>query len=285
MEFHLFVLNREGTFMQDVALHLQRSLEDCGHRAYFSTRLVAGGCNILLAGFGPQLAAAVARLSSGSTRFIAWAPDLAAGAQGAGAQDAFAHTAARCLAVWTPEASAVPWWSQALPGARVQFFPHGFAEGFRTVDAIPEAGRDIDFCISGARNRHRIAALDALSRRHSVAHYHFMLPEFVRRDYLARARVCIALRLSDQVRLPAISRAHTLVMNGCATLLETSPVANHLDPYVEHAPWDALLERAATLLEDPGRATRAAQMRERLRAELPMRSVVPRLLDELFAGR
>lgn len=302
MQFYIYVLNHQGSVIQDLALHLQKSLESCGHRAYFSHRLVPGACNILIENFGPQLVHYALELAASGTPFIVWGTEEITGDTfNRKVADSHSHygdtehwqlrydnfltTAEHATAIWVPVEPLVDTYRAAVPGVPVQFFPHGWAEGFASVTHRAESDKDIDFYFSGARTEHRLKLLDTLASRFSVVHHDHELPEFVRRDYLSRARVCLSLRLSKDTRLPSVSRLHNLVMNRCYTLHEQCPLPCHLDAYVEHAPWAGILRACEEAIARTDRAQRAAAHRDRLRAELPMGEIVPRILDEAFARR
>lgn len=302
MRFYLYFANHVGNVLQDLALHLQKSLESCGHRAHFSPRLVPGECNILVESFGPGVVQNAIELAGHGTPYIVWGTEevtgdtfnrnVAAGHSHYGNEehwqlrfDNFVTVAERAAAVWVPVESLVPAYQAVLPEVPVQFVPHGYAEGFPAVVQRPEAAKDIDFYFSGARTEHRSRLLDRLAKRHRVMHHDQTLPEYVRRDYLSRARVCLSLRLSEQTRLPSVSRMHNMVMNGCYTLHERCPLPSHLDPYVTHVPTEELFAACESALAWPGRAERALELRARLRDELPMSRVLPPILERALARR
>lgn len=302
MQFYIYVLNHQGGVIQDLALHLQKSLECCGHRAYFTHHLVPGACNILVENFGPQLVHYALELAAAGTPFIVWGTEEITGDTfNRKVADSHSHygdvehwqlrydnfltTAEHAAAIWVPVEALVETYAAAVPGVPVQFFPHGYADGFPAVTQRAEADKDIDFYFSGARTEHRLKLLDTLASRFKVMHHDQDLPEYVRRDYLSRSKVCLSLRLSKDTRLPSVSRMHNMVMNRCYTLHEQCPLPSHLDPYVEHVPWPGILRACEEAMARPDRAERATAMHEKLRAELPMREIVPRILDEAFASR
>ena len=301
MRFYLYVRNH-GSVVQDLALHLQKSLESCGHAAYFSTKLVSGACNIIVENFGPKLVEMSIELAHRGTPFIIWATEEITGEtfnvdvdeshshygdreHWKLRYDNFVTVAEHAAAVWVPVEALVDTYRAAVPDVPVQFVPHGFAEGYPKVAQRPESDKNIDFYFSGTPTAHRRTLLAALGEKHSVMMHHHELPEYVRRDYLSRAKVCLSLRLGPQTRLPSVSRMHGLIMNRCYTLHEQCPLPSHLDPFVVHVPWDRMRAECEEALRAPGRQARADAMRDRLRQELPMKQILPRLLDEAFASR
>lgn len=301
MRFHIFVSNH-GAAVQDLALHLQKSLESCGHPTFFSGKLVAGSCNIIIENFGPRLMEMAIDLAHAGTPIIIWATEEITGetfninvddtSSHYGDRehwklryDNFATVAEHAAAIWVPVESLVEPYRDAVPGVPVQFFPHGYAEGYPRIEQRPEAQKDIDFYFSGSATAHRKSLLQALAKRHAVVSHHHEVPEYVRRDYISRAKVCLSMRLGPETRLPSVSRMHALVMNACHVLHEQCPQPSHLDRYVNHVRWDDMPGACEEALRLPDRQARADAMRERLRAELPMKDVVPRLLDEVFSSR
>ncbi len=301
MRFHIFTGNH-GAAVQDLALHLQKSLENCGHTAVFSGKLVAGPCNVIIENFGPRLVEMAIDLAHAGTPVIIWASEEITGdtfnsnvedsTPHYGEQehwklryDNFATVAEHASAIWVPVESLVEPYRDAAPGVPVQFFPHGYAEGYPRIEQRPEAEKDIDFYFSGSATAHRKGLLQALAARHAVVSHHHELPEYVRRDYISRAKVCLSMRLGPHTRLPSVSRMHALVMNGCYVLHEQCPQPSHLDAYVNHVRWEDMPSACEEALRLADRQARADAMRERLRAELPMKDVVPRLLDEVFSSR
>ncbi len=302
MRFNLYLQNH-GTVIQDLVLHLQKSLESCGHVAYFGTKLVRGACNIIIENFGPKLVEATIDLASSGTPVIVWASEEITGetfnmnvAESDShygdrehwklRYDNFATVAEHASAVWVSAEPLLPAYRALVPAENpVQFVPHGYAEGFADVSQRPESQKNIDIYFSGTPTPHRKDLLARLGTKHSVLTHHAEAPEFLRREYLSRAKVCLSLRLGPETRLPSSSRIHYLVSNRCFMLQEQCPVPGHLDGVVVPVAYADLPDACAEALAATDRQARADAMLERLRRELPMREIMPRLLDEAFASR
>ncbi len=301
MRFSIFTGNHNAG-MHDLAEHLKHSLESAGHAAAFSRGLVRGTPNILVENFGPKLLEMAIGLAASGTPLVLWGTEEITGetfnlgvAPGHAhydlqemwqlRHDNFATVAEHAAAIWVPVETLVEPYGRLAPGVPVRCFPHGYTEGWPRVEHRPEAAKDIDFYFSGTPTAHRRGILEALAARHKVVSHHHEVPEDVRRDYLARAKVCLSLRLGPQTRLPSVSRMHALVMNRCFVLHEQCPQPSHLDPFVNHVAPEALLDACEGALRLPDRAGRAQAMLDRLRRDLPMKEIVPRLLDEAFPGR
>lgn len=301
MRFNIFVGNHNAA-SGDLTLHLQTSLACSGHEAAVSTRLEPGCCNILIENFGPKLVELAIDLAFSGTPIILWGTEEITGETfNTGVADDHGHygdrevwklrydnfltVAEHATAVWVPTENLVPSYGAAVPGVPVQLFPHGYAEGYPALAHRPEADKDIDFHFSGSVTAHRTSLLAQLAQRHKVVRHHHEIPEAQRRDYLARAKVCLSLRLGPQTRMPSVTRMHALIMNRCFTLHERCPLASHLDACVTHVEPDALPEACEAALRSTQRRAQADAMLDRLRETLPMKRIVPRLLDEAFGSR
>jgi len=301
VRFNIYVGNHNAA-SGDLSLHLQKSLECCGHAAAVSTALAPGVCNILIENFGPKLVERAVNLVDAGTPIIVWGTEEITGETfNTGVADEhphygdrevwklrydnFATVAEHAAAIWVPAETLVESYRDAVPGVPVQMFPHGYAEGYPVLVHRPEAEKDIDFYFSGSRTAHRKGLLERLAATHRVVSHHHEVPEETRRDYLSRAKVCLSLRLGPQTRMASVARMHALLMNRCFTLHEQCPLPSHLDRCVTHVAWEDLPQACEAALAVPDRRERADAMLERLRAELPMKAIVPRLLDEAFPAR
>jgi hypothetical protein len=301
MRFNIFLANH-GAAAQDLALHLQHSLQSCGHTAYFSFKLVRGICNIVIENFGPKLVDLMLELADADTPLVFWGTEEITGetfnlkveetnTHYANKEywklryDNFAAIAREATAIWVPIESLVEPYSALAPGVPVQFFPHGYTDGYPRVPKRPEAERNIDFLFTGSSTEHRRNVLARLSERHSTLSHHHEVPDFIRRDFLSRAKVCLSLKLGPHTRLPSVSRIHNLLMNQCFVLQEDCPVPSHLDAFVHRAPTAELHAACERELAASDRHLKAEDMYERFRAALPMKEIVPKLLEEVFPAR
>lgn len=288
--------------LQDLALHLQRSLEAAGHHAGFGAQVSSGACNIMVENFTDTMAAALADAGKAGVDMLLWATEELTGETFNGAletshahydnraywkyrYDCFVTVARHCRAVLVPVEGLVEPYSRAVPGVPVLFFPHGYAPGGDEIRHRAEADKDIDFHFSGSATAHRQAIVRRLAAKYVVETHQGGVAEPLRRDYVSRARVSLSLRLGPQTRLPSVSRLHHLLMNRCFALHEQCELQSHLDAFVEHTPGPALFEACEAALHAPDRRERAEDAFERFRMALPMREIVPGILDQVFARR
>lgn len=301
MRFNIYVGNQNSAAV-DLVLHLRTSLECSGHAVSIGPRLVPGDCNILIENFGPRLVEMAIDLAYDGTPIVVWGTEEITGETFNNAvadehshygdrehwklrYDNFVTVAEHASAIWVPTETLLPTYRAAVPDVPVQLFPHGYADGHPPLAHRPESAKDIDFYFSGTGTAHRKSLLEQLARRHTVITHHHEVTEDMRRDYLSRAKVCLSLRLSPQTRMASVARMHALIMNRCFLLHERCPLQSHLDACVTHVDWEELPDACEAALAAPDRRERAEAALERLRAELPMKEIVPRLLDEAFPAR
>ncbi len=300
MRFNIYVGNHNAA-SRDLFLHLQKSLECGGQQATVSEKLVPGECNILIENFGPKLVERAINLAYAGTPIIVWGSEEITGETfNSGVADEHPHygdrevwklrfdnfltVAEHATAIWVPTETLPPAYREAVPGVTVQLFPHGYAQGYPELAQRPEAQKDIDFYFSGSDTVHRRGLLKHLAARHRVVTHHHEVSEETRRDFLSRAKVCLSLRLGPQTRMASVTRMHALIMNRCYTLHEQCPLPSHLDACVEHVRWKDLPQACEAALAMPDRRERADAMLERLKRDLPMKEIVPKLMDEAFAS-
>lgn len=277
---------------QDLALHLQASLESCGHRAVLNRRLVPRECNILLDDFEPELADAALDLAAGGTPVVAWCAAELVDAAGESDRDAweqrrenFLDLAGSVQAVWAPSEALAARCKALVPEARVAFVPHGYTEGYPLVPRRPPAQQDIDFYFPGVLDAQQLVLAEALSQGYNVAwHDYPRLPPYVQRDYLSRAKVAVVLRGSPHAREPSAWVQQKLLLNRCFLLSERCPDPGHLDGYVACVAPAGLQDACLEALALADREARAEASLEALRRGLPMKEHIARALEASLAA-
>jgi hypothetical protein len=284
----------------DTVLFLKNALQDCGHTACISHTIVPGHVNIVMEHFVKEshLRALLDGHAAGARFILIGTEPIVGGSFNSGIDgshwhysnsdywtvrfDAFKAALALADGVWVLAESMLPAYSQLFPRAPVRFLPHGYVNDFATVRQRPEEERDIDFYFSGSLTDHRKRILATLNSTHKVTLDDANSPEYLRQDHLSRAKVCLSLRLSPQNVIPSVSRMHYHLQNQSFLLQEKYALDGPLDPFVMHAPAGDIVPWAISALELPNRREIAEAMHQRFKVALPMRDLLPPLLDEVI---
>jgi hypothetical protein len=286
-----------STSITDTVTWLQRALQECGHRADINSGIEPRAVNLLIEHFVDEKALRElleARRHGARYILIATEP-IVGGVFNGGIEnrhwhygnadywklrfDAFKIAARMAEEIWVLAESMLPDYAALFPALPVRFLPHGHVVGLASVRQRPEPERDIDFYFSGSMTEHRTRILSELARQHVVVVDDQSTPEYLRQDHLARAKVCLSLRLSPRNRIPSVSRMHFHLQNRSFLLHEAYELPSLLDPFVLCAPSDDLVTWALGTLELPNRREIADSMHEKFKAALPMRRLLPPLLE------
>jgi hypothetical protein len=185
--------------------------------------------------------------------------------------------------LWVLAESVVGDYSAALPSLPIGVLPHGWVSRLPHVEHRPEGEKDIDFFFSGTLTPFRRAILTSLQSSHTVCYCPQGGPDYLRLDLMARSRVCLSLPLSQQNKLPSLSRIHYHLQNRNFVLQLAHQGRCALDPYVLHAPAEDFIEWARASLELTNRREVAEGTHDRFRSEMPLARWIGPLLAELNA--
>jgi hypothetical protein len=287
-----------GHGIADLVCLLRNGVRDCGYDVCVSHVLLKDHCNILIENFVEDADRRhLLESKTPGTRYILVGTELITGSSfNAGlAQNDWHYSngdywkrryegfmlATRLAdAIWVLGESVIDSYVAAVPDKPVRFLPHGYVEGFDQVQHRDEADKDIDFYFSGSMTQHRLDILNALNKDHVVAFNGQASPDYLRIDLMARAKVCLSLRLSPDNELPSVSRMHFHIQNRNYLVHERYAGTCRLDPYVLHAPSDDFVEWARAALEVTNRREAAGAALARFKAEMPMARWMRPLLDE-----
>jgi len=301
MRFSIHSGNHDNSVgITDTVLFLKAALKDCGQSAVLSHEIDRRAVNVVLEHFIDErhLRPLLEGHAAGARLVLVGTEPIVGGTFNGGIDgkhwhygnrsywqlrfESFKVAASVCEAIWVLDASMVEPYQALFPHVPVRFLPHGWVSGFANIDqSRPESERDIDFFFSGSLTDHRKRVLAALARQHRVVHIAPATPEYLRQDYLARTKVCLSLRLSDQNSIPSVSRMHYHLHNRNFLLHERYDGSCPLDPFVLHADSGELLHWAAAALQLPNRREIADAAFEKFKAALPMSRLLPPLLQDL----
>jgi hypothetical protein len=300
MDFVIYTGNHDNSNgIADTVTLLRNGLRDCGHRATLSARIVPGAVNVMLEHFVHErhLRELIEGHQAGARYVMVGTEPIIGGSFNGGIDpshfhysntqywklrfDAFKVAVGLADGIWVLAESMLPAYTELFPQVPVRFLPHGWVSGFETVKRLPSDEQDIDFFFSGSLTEHRRAVLSALAKKYRVGYLTPGMPDYLRHDHLARARVCLSLRLSEQNSIPSVSRMHYHLHNRNFLLHERYDGPCPLDPFVLHADSSELLHWAAAALQLPNRREIADAALEKFKAALPMSRLLPPLLKDL----
>jgi hypothetical protein len=302
MNFYLHTGNHNNfPGIADTISFLKCALQDCGHTAYISPGIVPGKVHIVMEAFVEQkhLDAVIDGYANGARYILIGTEPIINGCFNRGIVDQHHHysngdywqtrfqnfvTAAKYAEViWVLDSSMIDEYQRTFAHLPVRFLPHGHVNHFDTVPNRPESERDIDFYFSGAVTAYREGILRALASTHTLMFNHPRTSEYLRLDFLSRAKVCLSLRLSERNDIPSVSRMHFHLLNKSYLLHERYALPCALDPFVLHVPPERFLEWACAALEVPNRREIAEARFEQFKLSMPMTDLLPPLLDEALA--
>lgn len=299
MKFSIHTGNHGSSLtIADTVCFIRQALLDCGHEVQINAGIRSDRVNILIEHFMDD--AAIELMKRGQdfgSRYIVIATEpISNGSFHGGLQrqhwhygdtdrwkrrfDGFMRVASFCDAVWVLDESMLASYRQALPGAKVLFLPHGHVTGFGVVQHLPEAEKDIDFYFSGTITKYRESLLLELQRRgHTVLAHEQGAAPYQREEWQSRAKVCLSLRLDEANLIPSVSRMHYHLHQANYLIHERYELPCALDPYVLHVPSAEVVEWAEAALEVPDRRDVAEGLLQRFSEGLPMRVLLPPLLE------
>ena len=304
MRVNIYTGNHSNSVtITDLVHFLRNGVRDCGYDVSISHDLMPQACNIFIEHFldDRQLVRLLDAKTPG-TKYILVGSERVTGStfnRGLAQKDAhygnepywkkrfdnFMVAAQLSDAIWVLAEPEVATYSAALPHKPVHFLPHGYVSDFGQVQHRPAPKKDIDFFFSGTMTEHRRAVLNVLAQNHLVVYNPMHTADYLRMDLMARAKICLSLRLSPENELPSVSRMHFHIQNRNFLLHEAYSQTSPLDPYVLKVEPEELLEWAGFALNLTNRSEIAANVLARFQSEMPMTRWLAPLLAAVMAGR
>jgi hypothetical protein len=271
----------------DMVTMLRNGGLDSGFDTVVSDRIEPGHCNILIEHFlDVDWAKHLRALKRPGTRYVVICTEILSGDSfnqdlvptgghygnnpyWSARYRGFVEVAAVADELWVLSRAAVADYQRAFPDKTVRWLRHGWVSDMEIVRHRPEDRKDIDFFFSGSITPDRTAILQRLGSRYRVAHSPQGGPDYLRRDLLARAKVCLAMPLSARNTSPSVSRLHFHLQNANFVVQQAYREPCELDPFVIHAPAEDFADWAAAALDIDNRRMIAEVVRERFRDEMP----------------
>jgi hypothetical protein len=155
---------------------------------------------------------------------------------------------------------------------RLAFVDFGYVEALRQ-DGRPAAQRDIDVLFYATINERRRQLMERLERRGlRVAATRGFLPNYIRTNFLSRAKVVLDTRRGEDVRFTSPSRICTALQIGSTVVSEKFDTSRlgFLYDYTQASSYEELEERCVQLAADPACVEVGLDARERFKRGTPM---------------
>jgi hypothetical protein len=191
------------------------------------------------------------------------------------------HARAVWLAMDMPEQTAA---YRAIVPPHVPVIPLPFPFCPRLLPTDPPRAKDIDVMFSGTRTAHRMAIMQALSSRARFFGTRY-IPDYLRRELLARTRICLAMRQGPDWPYPSPLRYWGLIHRAAFVLAEQCPFLCRLDRYVVQAPSESYAQVVLGLLQQPDACEQVRRdLLTRYADEYPCAPAARELLERTFAN-
>lgn len=306
MEFKLVYGNhgKDPFHIMDTLLLVKLGLESLGYKADLEAQMTPGKTNIMLECFTYDFVEAMKEVGkTPGTEFIIIATEFATGAtfnefklEDEPALDShydipqywkkrfrtFLAAQEHARAIWHLADSQVEAFKAVTGNPRVLYLPHGYAEGFSRIRHKPEHHKDIDAIFTGTMTRHRATLIRALEKRGIRAVASKPLNFVQREDLVARAKIGLNIKQTENWLYPSNSRYHYHISNDSLLVSEKCVVQCDLSPYIVESETDGFVERCCELLSDGNWSREAEARKEKFIAEMPMPHLMEALLESTY---
>jgi hypothetical protein len=193
----------------------------------------------------------------------------------------FAHAAEQADFVWYLLEEAGPLCRKLNRNSH--FLPFGFVESFGELGDPRQRRHLFDFNLSGLPGPRRLRMVEALQARGFRVSTCHSEPDYVRLSMLEASRVTLSVQKSERHHIFSPGRVPHAIMNRVPIIVEYDGPPSYLSKYCLVATPENFI---ATCLETAARTDLhelAQEFYYRFAAEMPMRPIMRRVLDETFA--
>jgi hypothetical protein len=145
--------------------------------------------------------------------------------------------------------------------------------------------KDIEVFFSGKVTPHRREIMSRVGQGHVTFAAEGFVPDCVRRDAVARSKICLNLKQAPQWQFPSLMRYWYHLSNGSFLLGEQCPIRCELDSYVPSVAAEQLGDVCGELLRSGQGERLAAEAHERFAGEHPGKVAAQELMDRSFSRR
>jgi hypothetical protein len=291
------------THLEDYWVLLRMLVESAGHPVDYDYHLcVPGYCHIVVEGFAARHVAALEEMVRGGSELIIVATEYVTGqtfndfsetgyqhphysdrAYWQSRFQSFMACARHARAIWcaSGDPRQVDLYQALVEPVPVVPLPFPHFPAYAPVAHSPD--KDIDVFFSGMLTPHRGEIMSRLGRSCQIFVTDVFMPDCVRRDVVARSKICLNLKQSPQWQFPSLMRYWYHLSNGSFLLGEQCPIGCKLDPYVPSVAAEHLGETCHELLQSGRWERLAAEAHQRFAAEQPGKLAAEELLDRSFS--
>jgi hypothetical protein len=188
-------------------------------------------------------------------------------------------------AIWCLSEHQVEAYRRVTALERVFHFDFGYLDPEIPVSHLPDDEKDIDFLFTGTRTPYRDAVLEALRQRgYQIAWLDASTPGFIRRDFVARARICLNLKQFAGWEYPSVARFHYHLVNRSLLLTEQTRFRCELTDLVPSAESPRFVDFCQEVHARGGYNAWATALQEKYRAGTSMLQNLSHLLDASSPG-
>lgn len=153
-----------------------------------------------------------------------------------------------------------------LLNRKVEFLPHGYVNGFTSVQHRALKDKDIDILFTGSATPYRKKILDQLKTKCNLFTTDVLTANFHRDDLVSRTKISLNIRQNENWNVFSNSRAHYHVSNQSFLLTEPCLDSCSMIDYVEISQ-STIVEDALILLENNTWYEKAQQSEYRFKKE------------------
>ena len=174
---------------------------------------------------------------------------------------------------------------QSVPAVRkmnpnTEFLPFGYLAALETLADTSWRERDIDLLLCGLPSPRRDALMAALAAQgHRTCYPGMPVPLPVRDALMERSRLSLSVQKTERHDIVSVARISHTVINRVPVLLETADIANRFASYCLVAAPGMVAETAARHLRETDLEAWARARYDQFRSEMPMASIMRRVLD------
>jgi len=288
--------------IQDNLMYIKLALEEAGHDVYINPDVEEGAVNVLFENFNDEQTDMLLLQAKAGTKIVIFASETPTGGtfndfktkdSGAGWYGRnpvwdmryrnFLRVAEACKQVWCYRQDQLDLYAKIVPSSWLHFVPLGYVAGLATVRQMPYRLKDIDFIFTGTMTGQRLSILNKLQDMgYRVFIPKNILPDFIRDNICARAKICLGLKQYEEWEATSLIRDYYHLMNGTYYIAEACKISSPVNNYVATVTSGHLIDACVEAQKRTDLNEIAAQNLERYRQEIPAKPLIAAFLAKVL---